>query len=189
MDYKFKKACQLIKNGEVVIFPTETVYGIGASINYPESIDKIFTTKERDKSKPMQILVSNLNQIKTLVKEIPKVAEEIIEKYMPGPITILLYKSGEVSGLITAGSDKVGIRFPDNELTLKLINECGPLVATSANLSGQKPAATAKEAEKYFPDLFILDGGKCKYKEASAVVDLTFSPYKILRKGPIEIRM
>ena len=189
MKHSIQKTADLIKKGEIVIFPTETVYGLGASINYPDTIKKIFEIKVREKDKPLQILVSNFNQIKTLAKDISKNAEDFIEKHMPGPITILLNKSSEVPSLITAGSSKVGIRIPDHELTLQLIEECGPLVATSANISGKEPASTAAEAQNCFPELHVLNGGKCKYKEASTVIDLATSPFKVIRKGPVEVKI
>jgi L-threonylcarbamoyladenylate synthase len=187
MNDKLKKACALIKKGKAIIFPTETVYGLGVSINYPSAIETLFKLKQREKNKPLQILVADRSQIYALAKDISPAAQKIIETHLPGPLTVLLFKSDDVPDLITAGSPRVGIRLPDHEMAVQLIAACGPLVATSANLADQPPATTAAEAMAYFPNLFALDGGPCKYQLASTVIDLTLSPPKVLRPGPTKI--
>jgi tRNA threonylcarbamoyl adenosine modification protein (Sua5/YciO/YrdC/YwlC family) len=182
-----KKACELIKNGKIIVFPTETVYGLGCSINYPETIQQLFQIKRRPPKKPMQILIANTEQIKTLSHNLSPLAEEIIKKHTPGPFTFLVFKSMAVPDLVTCGSLKVGLHFPDHELAIKLINTCGPLVATSANISGEKETVTFAQAQAAFPDLFVLPGEEPKYRTASAVIDLTTPEMKILRAGPIKI--
>ncbi|MFA4859045.1 MAG: L-threonylcarbamoyladenylate synthase [Candidatus Margulisiibacteriota bacterium] len=185
----FQVACHQLKQGKVIIFPTETVYGLGCSINYPDTIQSIYKLKSRDPKNPLQILVSSLGQLEALCKEISPETRAFIEKYAPGPFTFLLYKSEEVSNLITANSIKVGLRIPDHPIALKLIDECGPLVSTSANLSGQPPAINKNLAQANFPELFLIAGGTTQYQAASAVIDLTTRPFQILRPGPIDIQL
>lgn len=181
-------AVKKLKNGEVIGFPTETVYGIGTLITNTTVLKEIYKIKGRAKEKPLQILISDINQINRLVKEIPKKARAIIQKHFPGSITLLLFKSDVVPASITRGSDKVGIRMPNHKLMLELLNICGPIAATSANKSGDTPAINAKEVSEKLPEIeFILDGGPCPIGISSTVADATEDPPKILRQGTIKL--
>lgn len=159
-----------ITAGGVVIFPTETVYGIGCSIKSKKGINRIYKLKKRPKSKPLQVLISNMDQAKKLARNIPQKALELMRNNWPGPLTIVLNKKGKGT---------IGLRIPDYKPLLKIIETCGPISATSANISGHPAPITADEIVLE-ADL-LLDGGKCKLKTASKVVDFTSKLPKILR--------
>jgi L-threonylcarbamoyladenylate synthase len=178
-----KKAIEILKSGGVVIFPTETVYGIGALADKEEAIKRIFKIKNRPEDKPLQILIANLEQAKDLAQEIKGKSEELAKKYWPGPLTLVLKKKSSVSDLITASKETVGLRMPAQDWLLKLISKVGPLAASSANLSGETDPSSALEVT-IEADL-LLDGGKCKLGQASTVVDVSVDPPLILREGRI----
>lgn len=157
---------------QIIAFPTETVFGIGAPLNDQEAIKRIFEIKDRPKDKPLQILIATFEQAKQLGKFSKKDLEFAKEKW-PGPYTLVVYKTDKVSDLITGGSDKVGLRMPDHEVALELINKYGPLVASSANRSGEKPALTVEEVKKCLPEIEIIIPGTTKHRKASKVIDLT----------------
>jgi len=183
-----KKASEFIKRGEVVAFPTETVYGLGADVYNEEAVKKIFYAKMRPPDNPLIVHVHNYSQIESIVKKITPVAEKIIDKFFPGPITIVLKKNDVISEYISGGLDTVAIRLPSLQLTQKFIKECGvPLAAPSANLSGS-PSPTSWN-HVYF-DLngripCILKGPNCKIGLESTVVDCTQKFPVILRPGII----
>jgi L-threonylcarbamoyladenylate synthase len=176
---EFKKAVKIIKSGGVIAFPTETVFGIGAALDRPEAIKQIFKIKNRPRSKPLQILVANMAQAKKLGR-FNKKALDLAGKSWPGPFTLIVYKTKKVPKLVTAGSSKVGIRMPNHKITLELIKKCGPIVATSANKSGDRPALTATEVKKKLPEIDYILSGKVKTGRASKVIDAT-KGYKVLR--------
>lgn len=182
MNKQREKAIKILKAGGVIGFPTETIYGIGACLNQPQAIGRIFKIKKRPRSKPLPILISNLNQLSQLVSSVPVKAKKLIKENWPGPLTIVLYKSKKVPKLVTGGGSKVGIRMPNHPIALELIKKCGPIVATSANISGKPPALTAKEVKDNLPEIdYVINGGKVKLGKASRVIDLTEKYPKILR--------
>lgn len=172
-----KKAIKILKSGGVIAFPTETVFGIGASMKHKKAIRRIFKIKDRPRNKPLQILVENLEQAQKLGK-FNKKTLKLAKKGWPGPLTLVVYKTRKVSKLITGGSSKVGLRIPDHKIALELINQCGPIVATSANISGEEPALTAK---RLLVKVDYILNGKVKSGRASTVIDATKS-LKVLRK-------
>lgn len=181
------KAAQLIKRGEIVAFPTETVYGLGADGLNVEACRKIFAAKGRPSDKPLSLHVASLEQVER-VAEISSVAEKLFEAFCPGALTIILPKNKIVPDFVTGGRSSVGIRFPANDVALGLIRlACCPIAAPSANLSGKTPPKTAQEV---FDNLsgrveVILDGGQCKFGISSTIIDLTTEEPKILRHGAI----
>lgn len=182
-----KKAVDVIKQGGLVIFPTETVYGLGADALNPRAVKKIFKVKGRPVKKALIIHVSKKSTIDVLAKDIPRQARMLVRKYWPGPLTLVLKKKKIVPGIVTGGGDTVAIRMPDHPLALKLIRAAGPIVGPSANFYGKKPPRTVKEIS---PKLLksvdaVLDGGKAKTGIPSTVVDFTKTPPKIVRKGSI----
>lgn len=173
-----KKAASIIRNGGVVIYPTETVYGIGASIFSKDALRRVFTIKKRLPDKPVSIAVSSLHMMEKLVF-IKEQDRSFIKKFLPGPVTVLLNKKPVVPDILTAGGDLVGIRYPDHEITITLIELAGvPITSTSANLSGEKPPNSVEDL-KIDAD-YILDGGECG-GEPSTVLDLVNR--KVIRKG------
>lgn len=173
-----RKAAEIIKKNGIVIYPTETVYGIGANIFSEDALNKVFAIKKRNAKKPISVAVSDFG----MMDELAYVGERerrFIEKFLPGPVTVLLRKKEKVPDMLTSDSELVGIRYPDHEPTIKLIKLAGvPITSTSANVSGEAPPRRVEEI-KISAD-YIIDGGELK-GEPSTVVDLVNR--KILRKG------
>ena len=143
-----EKIVKEIKKGNLVIIPTDTVYGISADMNNEKAIEKVFEAKKRDKNKPLILLVSNLEMLKKYVKKISPLEEKIIKKYMPGRLTMLFLKNEKVSDLVSAGSFFVGIRIPDDLNLIKIINKVGnPIISTSANISGENTVTNVKNID------------------------------------------
>ncbi len=172
------KAADIIKKNGIVVYPTETVYGIGANIFSEDALKKVFAVKKRDAEKPISVAVSGFKIINYLAY-ISDRERSFIEKLLPGPVTVLLKKKEKVPDMLTSGKDLVGIRFPDHETTIRLIELAGvPITSTSANISGETPPR--KVAEIKIKADYIIDGGECG-GEPSTVVDVVNR--KIIRKG------
>ena len=180
------RAANLIKRGEIVAFPTETVYGLGADGLNVEACRKIFSAKGRPSDKPLSLHVANLEMVERIAK-ISTQAEKLFKAFCPGALTIILPKNKIVPDFVTSGKSSVGIRFPANDTALELIRLAGvPIAAPSANLSGKNPPTNAQEV---FDNLsgripLILDDGQCRFGISSTIIDLTSEP-KILRHGAI----
>lgn len=176
----------LIKSGEVVAFPTETVYGLGADAWNPSAIQKVFDTKGRPSDNPLIVHVSSAEQVNDFTNHIPESAQLLIDEFWPGPLTIIFKKKPEVLDAVTAGLDTVAIRMPDHPLALQLIEGTGPLVAPSANTSGRPSPTKATHIKDDFGTNFpVIDGGATKVGLESTVVDLTDKRPSILRPGSI----
>lgn len=182
-----QRAAELIRRGEIVAFPTETVYGLGADGLNVAACRKIFAAKGRPADKPLSLLVASLEQVERVAK-ISAAAEKLFATFCPGALTIILPKNKIMLDFVTCGRLSVGIRIPDNDTALALIklSDC-PIAAPSANLSGMSPPTTAQEV---FDNLrgrveVILDGGRCALGISSTIIDLTTSMPKILRHGAI----
>ncbi|MBM4241671.1 MAG: threonylcarbamoyl-AMP synthase [Euryarchaeota archaeon] len=180
---KIRMAINALKKGGVVVYPTDTVYGLGANIFHKEAIEKVYSIKKRPSAKPISVCVSKISDIDKIAY-IDKKLEKIIEKILPGPFTIILRKRESISPTLTAGGEKIGIRIPDNIICNELSREF-PITTTSANLAGEKPPRSAEEVFEQLGESadIILDGGICKHGIPSTVIDMTESPPKILRKG------
>lgn len=187
-----EEAAEIIKSGGIGAFPTETVYGLGANALNGEAVKKIFEAKGRPQDNPLIIHISKKEDIDKYVDEVPKFAEELMEKYWPGPLTIILKKKNIVSNITSAGLDTVGVRMPDNDIALKLIELSGvPIAAPSANISG-RPSPT--DIERCEEDLngrvdFIVGSEKSKIGVESTIVDATGEHLCVLRPGGITLEM
>ncbi|WP_027632619.1 L-threonylcarbamoyladenylate synthase [Clostridium hydrogeniformans] len=183
------KCGDIIKKGGIVAFPTETVYGLGGNALDSSAVRKIFEAKGRPQDNPLIIHVNNFN-IENLVEEVPKVAKELMKRFFPGPLTIILKKKPIVPMETSAGLETIGIRMPDNEIALKLIEESGvPIAAPSANISG-KPSPT--DVLTCIKDLKgkvegILGGSSSKVGVESTIIDCTVEPPCVLRPGGITL--
>ncbi|MCC5803097.1 threonylcarbamoyl-AMP synthase [Rossellomorea vietnamensis] len=182
-------AAKVLQQDEVVAFPTETVYGLGANATSDTAVEKIFKAKGRPSDNPLIVHISNKEQLKGLVEEIPMDASKLIDAYWPGPLTIIFKNKENVfSGRVTAGLDTVGIRMPDHPVALSIIEASGlPIAAPSANRSG-KPSPTT--AQHVIDDLDgriagVVDGGETGVGVESTVVDCTGEIPVILRPGGI----
>lgn len=184
------KAANIIEEGKLVAFPTETVYGLGANGLDEEAVRKIFLAKGRPQDNPLILHVYSIDQVKELVEYIPNIAVKCMEKFWPGPLTILFKKSQLVPDIITAGLDTVAIRMPNHLIALELIELSGvPIAAPSANLSG-KPSPTL--ASHVIEDLMgkidmIVDGGSTGVGLESTVLDLSGDIPMILRPGGVTL--
>ena len=181
-----QKAIACIKNEEVVGIPTETVYGIGVDPHSQAAVDKIFNLKERDENKPLSILVHSFQDLINL-KIISKVPE-IVELYWPGPLTIIVESElNFADGVGTKNPNSIGVRVPDNELTLELLKKTGPLAVTSANISGQEDITNEKDAESVFGNkIGHYLQGSALHGSGSTIVDFRDEEFKVIREGPLK---
>lgn len=176
----------LIKSGEVVAFPTETVYGLGADAWNPDAIAKVFKIKGRPSDNPLIVHISDEAQIEDFALDIPDHAHRLIKAFWPGPLTLVLHKKPEVLDAVTAGLNTVALRMPEHPLALSLIKETGALVAPSANKSGSpSPTKAAHVFADFGNDSPVIDGEATRIGLESTVVDLTESFPAILRPGSI----
>ncbi len=171
--------------GKTIVFPTDTVYGIGCLFDDKESIDRIFRIKNRDYHKPMAILAADLDMLDPLIEMTDEI-RYLAAKHWPGALTLIAKKKNIVSDLVTAGKDTVGVRIPNHPLALALLRRFGPLVTTSLNQSGEDPIMTFKDAMAYEDRVdYLVDGGKTE-GIASTVYDA--ENYVIIRQGKVIIR-
>ena len=186
-----EEAANVIKSGGIVAFPTETVYGLGANALNEEAVKKIFIAKGRPQDNPLIVHVAN-KDIDNLVEEVPEVAKKIMDKFWPGPITIIMKKKDIIPNVTSANLDTVGIRMPSNKVALKLIELTNtPIAAPSANISG-RPSPT--DIERCIEDLtgrvdYIIGGEKSNVGVESTIVDCTVTPPLVLRPGGITLEM
>ncbi|OGS18519.1 MAG: threonylcarbamoyl-AMP synthase [Elusimicrobia bacterium RIFOXYA2_FULL_40_6] len=187
---KIELAAEAIKKGGTVIFPTETVYGIGVDALNPEAVKKVFEMKGRPQNNPLTIHLAYKQDIIKIARNIPDYIFKIIDKFMPGPLTIVLFKNKSVDDLVTAGRQTVGIRMPDHPVAYEFIKQSGSLIAApSANFSSQKSPQSISEIPKGLLEKvdIALDSGPVSLGTPSTVVDFTVSPPKILRQGTIRM--
>lgn len=183
-------AAKIINNNGLVAFPTETVYGLGANALSSKAVRKIFVAKGRPCDNPLIVHCASKKEVYKLAKDIPLYAKLLMNKFWPGPLTLVLKKKAIVPKEVTGGLDTVAVRMPANKIALALIKAAGvPIAAPSANLSG-KPSPT--NVKHVFDDLngridAIIDGGKTKIGVESTVLDLTTNPPTLLRPGKISI--
>jgi L-threonylcarbamoyladenylate synthase len=181
-----EQAAEIIKQGGIVAFPTETVYGLGADAWNGSAISKIYKIKGRPADNPLIVHLHEKKQIHDFCSNIPEHAHTLIDTFWPGPLTLVLKKRQEVLDAVTAGLDTVALRIPDHSIALDLIRRTGPLVAPSANRSG-KPSPT--KAEHILSDFgnacVVLDGNATKIGLESTVIDLSDEEPIILRPGMI----
>lgn len=182
------EAVELIKSGDVVVFPTETVYGLGANAFDGNAVRKIFEAKGRPMDNPLIAHIADVSWIDRLAVDVSDGAKAVINEFMPGPITVILKRSKAVPDEVTAGLDTVGIRFPGHSVARQFIMACGvPLAAPSANTSTKISPTSARHV---FEDMqgrvpLILEGGECEVGIESTIVDMTADIPIILRPGAI----
>lgn len=183
-----KLAVDILRNDGLVIGCTDTLYGLFANSLSKKAISKVYKVKGRDFRKPLSIAFYSLSQAKKYVK-FNKAALKLAKEFLPGPLTIILPLKYKFPKELTFGSKNVGIRIPDNKIALELIKECGfPITATSANISGSADPITADDAIRQIGNKvdLILDGGKCKLRKPSTIVEIIHNEIKILREGAIK---
>ena len=181
-----KQAAALIRSGEVVGMPTETVYGLAANAFDEDSVRKIFAAKGRPADNPLIVHVSGFEEISPLVAEIPVLAKKCAEKFWAGPLTMIMPKSDRIPMVTSGGLDTVGIRMPSNDIARAFIKECGcPIAAPSANLSGSPSPTTAQHVLTDMNGRIpaIIDGGACGVGVESTVISFEGDGIRLLRPG------
>lgn len=182
-----EKIVEEIKKGNLVITPTDTVYGILADATNIHAIKKVYEAKKRDYNNPFILIVANINMLQEYVSDINPLEKEIINRYLPGKLTILFKKNTKISNIITSGSEFVGIRIPDNKDLIKIIQMVGkPLISTSANIAKKATITKIKEIE---PELlqnvsYVEDGGIIN-STPSSIIRIENNKINVLRKGTI----
>jgi len=181
-------AVEALKRGHVIVFPTETLYGLGGDALNEAAVEKVFQLKGRDSANPIPVLVANQGMLDTLVTKVPTTAQRLIDRYWPGPLTLVLPGQKNIPKYLCNSSGGVGVRISSQPIATSLVNSLGrPLTATSANPSGKEPARTLQEAKTYFAgrvELFI-DGGALTSKSGSTVVEVMEDSIKIIREGEL----
>jgi L-threonylcarbamoyladenylate synthase len=180
------RAAALLRAGEVVALPTETVYGLAANALDPQAVAKIYELKGRPAHNPIIVHVDGLDMARRCVRDWPAAAERLAGAFWPGPLTLVLPRAAAIPDLVTAGGDTVGVRWPQHPFMREVIRACGfPLAAPSANLSNQLSPTNAEHVRKQLGDRLrlIVDGGDANVGIESTVVDLTASPPRVLRPG------
>jgi L-threonylcarbamoyladenylate synthase len=180
----FGQACHLLKEGSVIAIPTETTYGLAALYHQEEAVKKIFQLKQRPMNHPLIVHISNLDQLSLFSDDYSDYIP-FIKFFWPGALTIVCQKKTSISPTITGNLETIAIRMPSHPLTLKLIEEVGPLVAPSANYYQQLSTTTAEDVQELFPNLLILNGGICEIGVESTILYIKNHEYSILRPGPI----
>lgn len=184
------QAAKTVKNGGLVVYPTDTVYGLGCDPFNTNAVEKVFKAKGERKNKPLPILASEMKAVERIA-HMNKNARKIAKAYWPGPLTLVVPKKPTLPNIVTCDLESVGVRIPNHKIALQLITLCdGLLVGTSANKTGEKPPKTAQEAAIQLGEEIdiILDDGPTPLGLESSIIDLTQEEPKILREGTIKLK-
>jgi L-threonylcarbamoyladenylate synthase len=182
-------ALEILKEGGLVAFPTDTVYGMGAQVFNEIAVESIYQVKERPAEKAIPVLIGDIEDLAIICSEVPEIALNLAAHFWPGPLTLVLPKNPKLPKAVTA-TNSVGVRIPDHPFARTLLRKAGPLAVTSANRSNQPSSSTAREV---FVQLngripVILDGGQTPGGIASTVVDCSGEELHVLRTGPIALK-
>ncbi len=182
-----KDAADRICNGELVVYPTETVYGIAADVFNQKAVKSLYFAKNRPFDMPLSVAVADKDMVENIAIMTSKV-EKLVDAFLPGPLTIITKKDNSIPDIVTSMSQKVGIRIPDNKIALELIRQTGgPIIATSANLHSHPDAVTVDAAIKDYGDKVgaYLDAGACTLGKPSTIVWIMNDDVEIIRQGAI----
>jgi L-threonylcarbamoyladenylate synthase len=187
----FAHAVRLLRAGKVIAFPTDTVYGVGASGFNERAIEQLFVAKNRERDKAIPYLLNDARDLELVAREIPQAARLLAGKFWPGALTLIVPASARVPKILIAGGDSIAVRVPNHPTTRALIDSLrAPLAATSANLSGGPDPATARQVFEQLNGRIplILDGGATRGNVPSTVIDVTCDPPRVLRVGALSIQ-
>jgi L-threonylcarbamoyladenylate synthase len=184
----FRRAVEALKRGKVIVFPTETLYGLGADAFNGTAVEQVFELKGRNRQQPIPVLVADMEMLRVVVDEIPLGARRLMDQFWPGPLTIVLpARKGTPEPLLNADA-RVGVRISSHPVATQLVRALGrPLTATSANRSGEEPARTLEEARRTFGQQIesYIAGGTLTSKAGSTVVEIDRNGLKVIREGDI----
>lgn len=183
-----EQAAELIQAGELVAVPTETVYGLAGNGLDAAAVEKIYEVKGRPQIKPLALMIPDSGKMELYCEDVSAQAKKLAERYWPGPLTIVLKAKSLVPEIVRAGGETVALRCPDHSLTLKLLNEASlPLAAPSANPSGEPSPKNAEKVIEYFDGKIsaVIDGGECGIGTESTIIDMSKTPYRILREAAL----
>ncbi len=182
-----EKAVAFLNGGKLVAFPTDTLYGVGVQIHDPAAIRRLYAAKNRPINKGIPVLLSDAGQLLQIAAGVPQVAQDLADRFWPGPLTLILPRNPQLPAELTPG-DTIAVRVPDNAIARHFIQAAGgAIAASSANRSGQAPALNALEALEALGHAIaaVIDGGPVHYAQASTIVDCTLSPPQLIRQGPL----
>jgi len=185
---QIEEGISILKQGGVVAFPTDTVYGLGACVDTQRAVERLYQIKQRPRSMALPLLLADTSRISEVAEPVSEVAWLLINNFLPGALTLVLPKSNSVPDIITAGGKTVAIRIPAHPVPVALVEGLGtPIVGTSANLSGKPSSLTADEVYSQFGDRvdLVINGGRCPSGKESTIVDVTGKIPVILRQGAI----
>ncbi len=181
-------AVRALENGDVVAVPTDTVYGLAASLKSDRAIEKLFTLKHRPGFVPLPLLVSSIDQITALGVELNDAAKKLAKAFWPGPLTIVVAAPEPLAKTIRSPSPSAGFRIPENDILCRLLERTGPLAVTSANDHGEDPCHSVSEVHEVFADrddlAGVLDGGLCR-GAVSTVIDVSLPQWRVIRERAI----
>jgi len=183
------RTVDILKNGGIVVYPTETFYGLGVKFDMEDSLKKLCNIKQRPEEKAMPLIIGNKGLLSVIAASINDMALLLMDRFWPGPLTLIFLAKENLSEYITAGTHTIAVRIPGESFALQLAKTANfPITATSANPSGLPPAQDAESVIKYFGDKvdLIIDGGHTSGGLASTIVDVTGNKIKILREGVIK---
>jgi L-threonylcarbamoyladenylate synthase len=183
-----KQAISILKQGGIVAFPTDTVYGLGACISIPQAVERVYQVKGRPRSMALPLLLADKSQIAQVAEPVPPIAWLLADKFLPGALTMVLPRAKSVPDIVTGGGKTVAVRIPAHPVPVALVRGLGaPIVGTSANLSGKPSSLTAEEVYAQLGDRvdLIIDGGRCPSGKESTIIDLTRQTPMVLREGVI----
>lgn len=182
------RAAGYLKDGQVIAYPTETIYGLGADVLNRKAVKRIYDLKSRDYGLPISILVADIKMLREVVAEVPDVALPLMRKFWPGALTILFEASSIIPKGLVTNTGKVGVRISSHPVAAAIVESFGrPITTTSANLSGFPPSLSVKHVRKYFDERIpcIVDSGECEPTRGSTVVDITEETMRVIRDGAI----
>jgi len=183
-----ERGVSILKQGGLVAFPTDTVYGLGAGANLCRAVERVYRVKGRPPNMALPLLLADVAQIRDVARPVPPLAWLLADNFLPGALTLVLPRSGSVPDIVTAGGQTVAVRIPAHPVPVALARGLGtPIVGTSANLSGQPSALTAAEVCAQFGERvdLVIDGGRCPGGRESTIVDITGETPLLLREGAI----
>lgn len=187
--FALEYAVNLLHQGQLVAFPTDTVYGLGALISDPQAIEQLYMVKGRDAAKAIAVLLGKAEALGQVTTEMGDLAQKLAQNFWPGPLTLVVARRPDLPEKLSA-YPTVGVRMPDHPDALELLNRTGPLAVTSANLSGMPSASNVEQVLEQLGGRIplILDGGQTPGGQPSTVVDCTGAEPTILRQGPITLQ-